>query len=360
MTPRRMLAGLLPALAILAAAAPSAHADVASTPGGFDLGGGDLKTCTTGPAGGVQGQNGAWGAFVDGCTVRVRCSFAEGCTVGGRGVIQDEAFGGRRVTLNARLRLLDRRGRITQKRWDNSCDGRNFCVAGLVDRYLPKGDVASVQCNGVHEAAAGSARVTCLIQATRGYEFTALRGGTAQRCPDADTPVTQLSQHAAEMAVLCVTNYQRRGAGLPGLTYNQALTNAAAGHATDAVNAPEQWWTGNDAHHNPFTNTDPPDRIAAAGYCPAAKYLDLGRPENAYTSGSSGNYPVATPRDAVRWWMTHHIAEGRPASENGHRAAILNPAAMEIGNGVVIGEAMKDVTADTGGTFVQTFGTCIS
>jgi uncharacterized protein YkwD len=369
-TARNILTFFL-AIASLAPAAPAAFADVPSTPGGDDYGFGEVKTCTTAYQAGKAGK-GAWGAYVDGCTVRVRCYFKEGCTVGGRGTIQDEAFTGRRVTLNSRLRILDPSGQRTQRRADRSCDSRDFCVAGHLDTGLKSGDVASVQCNGVHEPAAGNARVTCLIYANRGYPAKSLRGSKKlpSTCPDADTPVDRISDQAAEAAVLCLTNRQRNAAGLPGLSYNRKLADAAGGHATDA--ATMRWWDSRDpdrfqadsphnAHRNPLTESSPVDRINAAGYCPDAKHRGSVRPENAYTAGNWGQGAKApTAREAVTWWMTHHIADGFPIEHNGHRAAILDPATLEMGAGVALGTADPSYTADKGGTFIESFGTCIN
>jgi uncharacterized protein YkwD len=367
----RTTISLILATATLAVGAQPALADAPSTPGGDDYGFGEVKTCTTNYQPGKRG-NGAWGNLVDGCTVRVRCYFKEGCTVGGRGTIQDETFAGRRVTLNSRLRVLDSRGQTTQRRWDRSCDSRNFCVAGNLSTGLRAEAVASVQCNGVHEPAAGNARVTCLIHVNRGYPAKALRGAkqVPNPCPDADTPIDRLSDQAAEAAVLCVTNRQRAAAGLPGLSYNRKLADSARGHAADA--AAIRWWDSTDPgrfeqdsphnpHRNPATGTQPTDRIDAAGYCPNAKYRGGVRPENAYTAWSWGQGATApTARQAVTSWMTHHIADGIPAEQNGHRAAILDPNTLEMGAGVVLGTADPSVTADKGGTFIENFGTCVN
>jgi uncharacterized protein YkwD len=339
------------AITTLAAAAPSAFADAPSTPGGTNYGHGEVKSCTTAYQAGVAGRYGAWGRYVDGCTVKVKCYFAEGCTVGGRGVINDDRFDGLRVTLNSRLRILDSYGRKVLRRWDRSCDSSNFCSAGHIDADLPKGNVASVQCNGVHQLNTDPARVSCQIFVSR--------GSLSRECPDADTPVNALSDQAAEASVLCLTNRERRAANLPGLIYNRSLSDAAGAHAADAVAAP--WWTGNNAHDNPYTGTRPADRIVASGYCPAPKYLGLERPENAFTGGAWGQGAAApTPRKAVQWWMNHHIEDGFPAEQNGHRMAILNPTAVEIGNGVVNGDARPNSGSEVGGTFVQDFGNCVN
>jgi hypothetical protein len=58
--------------------------------------------------------------------------------------------------------------------------------------------------------------------------------------------------------------------------------------------------------------------------------------------------------------MTHHIADGFPIEHNGHRAAILDPATLEMGAGVALGTADPSYTADKGGTLIENFGTCIN
>jgi len=53
-------------------------------------------------------------------------------------------------------------------------------------------------------------------------------------CANADTPATQLSQEAAEEAVLCLINEQRAANGVQALTPNQKLRAAARLQAEDA------------------------------------------------------------------------------------------------------------------------------
>jgi uncharacterized protein YkwD len=50
-------------------------------------------------------------------------------------------------------------------------------------------------------------------------------------CANADTPATQLTQTAAEEAVLCLINEQRVANGVPALTLNLKLRAAARLHA---------------------------------------------------------------------------------------------------------------------------------
>ena len=59
-------------------------------------------------------------------------------------------------------------------------------------------------------------------------------------CADANTSATELTQDAAEAAVLCLINEQRAAAGAPALTLNLKLRNAARQHANDARTI--KWW----------------------------------------------------------------------------------------------------------------------
>src|SRR5215218_7922435 len=48
--------------------------------------------------------------------------------------------------------------------------------------------------------------------------WSALEGDATMPCANADTPATQLTQAAAEEAVLCLINEQRAANGVPALT----------------------------------------------------------------------------------------------------------------------------------------------
>jgi len=75
-------------------------------------------------------------------------------------------------------------------------------------------------------------------------------------CANADTPATQLTQAAAEEAVLCLINEQRTANGLLALTFNWKLQAAARQHAQDA--SAIKWWAGggSQVHINPVTARD--------------------------------------------------------------------------------------------------------
>ena len=350
---RTILSPVLAAAALAASASP-ALAD----PGDFNFGEGEVKTCTTGYAPRAPGK---YGAYRPGCSRPVKCVFREGCTVTARAIVQAEQPNNRRVSLTSDLQLRDPSGTQILKRWPRRCDAPDACTTGHLDITINQGAVAALQCNGVHSVAFAKAKVTCLIQVSRGIEGTlVLRGVKPPKCAGADTPADQLPANVAENAMLCLTNVQRRKAGLPGLLYHGALTNAARGHAHAAAAKP--WWDGSPRNHtNPYTGTTPRDRIVAAGYCPAAKHLNLDRAENTYTGGAWGTGAAApTPRAAVTWWMTHHVADGQPPEANGHRMAILNPNAFEMGNGVALGVGSPSFRVDKGASFVQTFAACIN
>ncbi|MCB5168823.1 CAP domain-containing protein [Streptomyces bambusae] len=153
---------------------------------------------------------------------------------------------------------------------------------------------------------------------------------------------TAATAEQARQAVLCLINVQRAQRGLPQLTVNQALTDAARQHAVAAVRL--KWWgPGKDSHRNPQTGSTPQTRIQAAGYCPNPRSWEFS--EITYTGwGGSG-----TPQAAVNWWM----------NSPGHRAIILKSALRDIGPWAQPGSADRAGAASTtAGTYVVTFGRC--
>jgi uncharacterized protein YkwD len=352
MSTSRRIITLVLAIAGLAVGVPSAFADSPSTLTVESYGFGQARSCTTEYERIALPQYGAWGWYVDGCTVKVKCQFREGCAVGGHSTIQNELRRGGRVTLTSRLRILDSRGRIEQRRFDRSCDSREYCTAGHINVGLRRGAMASVQCNGVQEPAQNQARVKCLVFIQRGYR---------RACPDADTPVDEMADDDAEAAVLCLTNLERTRAGLPGLAYSRDLHVAARGHAEHASRS--RWWDSrvpeeesskpdhpNNPHrtpeYHPLEGALPPTRAAAAGYCHRSPgWNEWLVKENAYTKGAA-----VTPRDAVNSWM----------SRDSDRATILDPALFELGVGVTLMNADQSVDNDLGAAFIQDLGACVA
>ena len=171
-------------------------------------------------------------------------------------------------------------------------------------------------------------------------------------CDNADTPSTQLSQLAAEEAVLCLVNEERVARGIPALTLNTKLRNAARQQAQAAATL--KWWAGGGpmVHVNPQTGSTPQSRIRDAGYCPVEQ--DAPSNENAYDAfyqGGAAFQAATSPQAAVDWWM----------GSQPHRETLLNPTYRESGVAVVLGIAERGPQADLadgGAIFVQTFGGC--
>ena len=97
----------------------------------------------------MLGQWGAWGYYVDGCTVRLGCpSTRAWCLAERRTNFGTFRQIGLKVTQNARLRAFNNAGQVT---WfnDGSCSGIDSCATPSARVYIAGGQSASVQCNGV-------------------------------------------------------------------------------------------------------------------------------------------------------------------------------------------------------------------
>ena len=126
------------------------------------------KQCQTPQSQGALGQYGAWGYYIDGCTVKETCSRfnSKGCLVRSYTNISLTTHRGDRVTQNARLRAFNSSDQVFG--WsDKSCAGSNTCSTADY-RYLSAGQAASIQCNGVRDAlfAGNSASNTCRVEMT--------------------------------------------------------------------------------------------------------------------------------------------------------------------------------------------------
>ncbi|MFJ9644357.1 CAP domain-containing protein [Streptomyces sp. NPDC004244] len=145
-----------------------------------------------------------------------------------------------------------------------------------------------------------------------------------------------------DTSVLCLINAQRTSRGLPALTVNQPLTNAARQHAVASVQ--QKWWgPGKDPHRNPQTGSTPQSRIIAAGYCPNPRSWAFA--EITYTGWGTGGSPKA----AVNWWM----------NSPGHRAIILDGSLRDAGPWAQAGSADPAGSgAANAWTYVVTFGRC--
>lgn len=107
--------------------------------------------------------------------------------------------------------------------------------------------------------------------------------------------------------ILELTNTERSNVGLPALTLNAMLSNAAQQHSDDMA-------TNHFIDHNGSDGSSPFDRIKNVGY-------------QFSTAGENIAAGQQTPEDAISSW----INEVPP--NDGHRKNILSPDFQEIGIG---------------------------
>jgi surface antigen len=165
---RRTLCRTLATLAVMAAGAaalgatagPASADDPNVTYNSYEvLGVSDSLGCTTTYKFGGFHQYGAWGNFIDGCTVTLTCPVMEGiavqrCDVNSYSSIRTYYLRGERVTMNARLRRFEAGGHLYS--WsDRNCASNDQCEVNDSSVIAP-GQSASVQCNGVRAATAGN------------------------------------------------------------------------------------------------------------------------------------------------------------------------------------------------------------
>ncbi|MEN9562168.1 MAG: hypothetical protein RIR73_412 [Chloroflexota bacterium] len=150
------------------------------------------------------------------------------------------------------------------------------------------------------------------IEKTFWVKITVGSGGSApQATVSGGAPTTSagtggncnISQNAGYVSqIAAAINQERANAGLPALTINTILTNAAQAHAADMACNSSISHTGSDG-------SSAYSRILASGYSPS--YFE----EIIYGGGG--------PQAAITWWMNDQI----------HRDAILNPKSTEMGVG---------------------------
>lgn len=235
----------------------------------------------------------------------------------------------------------------------NAPQGTNYLAWGHYSQMVwmsPASSTTAIGC-GVKQGVPVSGRTGWILVC----RYTAAGNINGQRAiPPAAAAPAACNQAAANQAptaataaqamtsVTCLINAQRTQRGLPPLTPNQALTNAARQHAVAAVQL--KWWgPGKDSHRNPQTGSTPQSRIQAAGYCPNPRSWETN--EITYTGwGGSG-----TPQAAVNWWM----------NSPGHRAIILKPSLREMGVAAQPGSADRaGASSSNAGTYVVNFGRC--
>lgn len=127
--------------------------------------------------------------------------------------------------------------------------------------------------------------------------------------PATNTPTCFILNSNFETQVLALINQERTSRGIPALTSNTRLRNAALGHSQDMACNDFISHTGSDG-------SSPGDRITAAGY-------------DFSTWGENIAAGYTTPASVVEAWM----------DSTGHRANILNPGFTEIGIGYAYNSA---------------------
>jgi uncharacterized protein YkwD len=138
---------------------------------------------------------------------------------------------------------------------------------------------------------------------------------------------------AGKAMTLCLLNFERRRAGLPGLVENPLLDRASELHSADMVR--RRFFE----HVNP-DGVSPENRIAAAGYAPSPG----GATGENIAWGEGGR---ASPASIVDLWM----------HSPGHRANILRPVFREVGIGVTLGNRPKPTHGELrAATYTTDFG----
>ena len=125
-------------------------------------------TCQTPWRFGGYGQYGAWGNFIDGCTVKLSCPSMSGtvpvrkCDVSEYSYIDNYYHRGERVTMNGRIRRYDAGGHSYS--WsDRSCDLPDRCSVSD-SSVIAAGQSAAVVCNGVRSATSNNwAKDSCSV-----------------------------------------------------------------------------------------------------------------------------------------------------------------------------------------------------
>jgi surface antigen len=167
------------AVAFGSAASPASADDPnATTSYGYNPGVFYGYSCATTFKSGVQGQYGAWGNFIDGCTAgRLVCpADVQRCDVNGDSFIENYNHRNERVTMNSRIRRYD--AGVHLYGWsDKSCDSQYDRCDVHDSSVIAAGQSASVQCNGVRAATANSAMDYCGVKLTyRALDRTSQQG----------------------------------------------------------------------------------------------------------------------------------------------------------------------------------------
>ncbi len=142
-----------------------------------------------------------------------------------------------------------------------------------------------------------------IVVGSGAHPAATLTGSSAQATPTAGGGTCNFSQNAGYVSqIASLINEERTKAGLPALTINSLLTNAAQSHAADMACNSRISHTGSDG-------SSVYSRVIAAGYSPSSVE------EIIYGGGG--------PQAAMTWWMNDKI----------HRDAILKARSTDMGVG---------------------------
>lgn len=189
------------------------------------------------------------------------------------------------------------------------------------------GDATTADAEGLRQLARGARRTELDRLERRRRDGV----GAGAACADADLLPGGENLAAAATATLCLVNGERADAGLPSLTTDARLAEAALSHSRDMVS--RQYFA-----HDSLDGRDVVDRLRATGYVTDDAEWTVG--ENlAWGTGT-----LATPKNIVAAWM----------ASPGHRANILRSAYRQGGLGIVTGNPSSDDGA--GATYTMNYG----
>jgi uncharacterized protein YkwD len=146
------------------------------------------------------------------------------------------------------------------------------------------------------------------------WALVATSSAAAADCGPVNTEVDGLSQATMESSITCLINDERTSNGLPPVSPNGDLRQAALSHSNEMVNE------GYFEHTSPAGLTFM-ERIEQAGYMQGARTWTVG--ENLVW----GNGPLSSPQALVTAWM----------NSPPHRENLLRPTFRELGVAAVVG-----------------------
>jgi uncharacterized protein YkwD len=160
------------------------------------------------------------------------------------------------------------------------------------------------------------------------WTIVAGSSASAADCGPVNTEVPGLNQATMESSITCLINDERTSHGLPAVTPNGDLHQAALSHSNEMVNQ------GYFEHTSPSGVTFM-DRIESTGYMNGARTWTVG--ENLVW----GTGPLSTPQALVTAWM----------NSPPHRENLLRPNFRELGVAAVAGTPVS--RSDTSGVTVS-------